>query len=52
MAIVSPNQDPSVFAARLRKAAEAAAAADLDALVITRADLRYLIGLPVSRSSD
>ncbi|MER2091404.1 M24 family metallopeptidase [Saccharopolyspora rectivirgula] len=46
MAIVSPNQDPSVFAARLRKAAEAAAAADLDALVITPgSDLRYLIGV-------
>lgn len=45
MATVSIEQDPSVFAARLTKAAETAAAAELDALLITPgSDLRYLLG--------
>ncbi|WP_190823158.1 M24 family metallopeptidase [Saccharopolyspora pogona] len=45
MATVSIKQDPSVFAARLIKAAETAAAAELDALLITPgSDLRYLLG--------
>ncbi|QIZ33702.1 Xaa-Pro peptidase family protein [Saccharopolyspora sp. ASAGF58] len=45
MATVSIKQDPSVFAARLTKAAETAAAAELDALLITPgSDLRYLLG--------
>ncbi|MFI0464584.1 M24 family metallopeptidase [Saccharopolyspora sp. 5N102] len=45
MATVSIKQDPSVLAARLTKAAETAAAAKLDALLISPgSDLRYLLG--------
>ncbi|KAA5832061.1 Xaa-Pro peptidase family protein [Saccharopolyspora hirsuta] len=45
MATDSFKQDPSVLAARLTRAAETAAAADLDALLITPgSDLRYLLG--------
>ncbi|CAM01583.1 Xaa-Pro dipeptidase [Saccharopolyspora erythraea NRRL 2338] len=45
MATVSMKQDPSVLAARLGRAAETAAGADLDALLISPgSDLRYLIG--------
>ncbi|WP_433869286.1 M24 family metallopeptidase [Saccharopolyspora sp. CA-218241] len=45
MATVSMKQDPSVLAARLDKAADTAAAANLDALLISPgSDLRYLIG--------
>ncbi|MGP4015766.1 M24 family metallopeptidase [Saccharopolyspora sp. 5N708] len=45
MATVSMKQDPSVLAARLTRAAETAAAADLDALLISPgSDLRYLLG--------
>ncbi|MEB3367173.1 M24 family metallopeptidase [Saccharopolyspora mangrovi] len=45
MATVSLKQDPAVLAARLTRAAETAAASDLDALLITPgSDLRYLLG--------
>jgi Xaa-Pro aminopeptidase len=45
MATVSIKQDPSVLAARLTRAAETAAAAKLDALLISPgSDLRYLLG--------
>lgn len=45
MATDSFKQDPSVLAARLTRAAETAAAADLDALLISPgSDLRYLLG--------
>ncbi|MFR9728812.1 M24 family metallopeptidase [Saccharopolyspora sp. MS10] len=45
MATDSLKQDPAVLAARLGRAAEAAATADLDALLITPgSDLRYLLG--------
>ncbi|MER7011389.1 Xaa-Pro peptidase family protein [Saccharopolyspora sp. NPDC000359] len=45
MATDSFKQDPSVLAARLTRAADTAAAADLDALLITPgSDLRYLLG--------
>jgi len=46
MATVSLQQDASVLSARLGRAAEAAARADLDALLITPgSDLRYLLGV-------
>ncbi|GAA4846075.1 M24 family metallopeptidase [Saccharopolyspora rosea] len=45
MATVSLKQDPTVLAARLTRAAETAAAADIDALLISPgSDLRYLLG--------
>ncbi|MDA3647545.1 Xaa-Pro peptidase family protein [Saccharopolyspora indica] len=45
MATDSFKQDPSVLAARLTRAAETAASADLDALLISPgSDLRYLLG--------
>ncbi|WP_258348480.1 M24 family metallopeptidase [Saccharopolyspora gregorii] len=45
MATDSLKQDPAVLSARLRRAAETAAHADLDALLITPgSDLRYLLG--------
>ncbi|GAA0514219.1 dipeptidase [Saccharopolyspora subtropica] len=45
MATVSMKQDPAVLAARLTRAAATAAAADLDALLISPgSDLRYLLG--------
>ncbi len=45
MATVSLKQDPAVLAARLTRAAQAAAASDLDALLITPgSDLQYLLG--------
>ncbi|RRO18054.1 aminopeptidase P family protein [Saccharopolyspora rhizosphaerae] len=45
MATVPLKQDPTVLAARLTRAAETAAASDLDALLITPgSDLRYLLG--------
>lgn len=45
MATVSLKQDPAVLSARLARAAETAAKADLDALLISPgSDLRYLIG--------
>ncbi|MFC7342730.1 M24 family metallopeptidase [Saccharopolyspora griseoalba] len=46
MATVSLKQDPAVLAARLTRAAETAAASDLDALLITPgSDLQYLLGV-------
>ncbi|GAA2359470.1 Xaa-Pro peptidase family protein [Saccharopolyspora halophila] len=46
MATVSLKQDPDVLAARLTRAAETAAASDLDALLITPgSDLQYLLGV-------
>ncbi|GAA4618065.1 M24 family metallopeptidase [Saccharopolyspora hordei] len=45
MATDSVKQDPSVLAARLNRAADTAAASDLDALLISPgSDLRYLLG--------
>ncbi|GAB3696973.1 M24 family metallopeptidase [Saccharopolyspora tripterygii] len=45
MATVSLKQDPAVLAARLTRAAQTAAASDLDALLITPgSDLQYLLG--------
>lgn len=45
MATVSMKQDPAVLSARLARAAETAAGADLDALLISPgSDLRYLVG--------
>ena len=45
MATVSLKQDPSVLSARLARAAETAAHADLDALLVSPgSDLRYLVG--------
>ncbi|WP_344683242.1 Xaa-Pro peptidase family protein [Saccharopolyspora taberi] len=45
MATVSLKQDPSVLSARLERAAETAANADLDALLVSPgSDLRYLVG--------
>ncbi|WP_460960442.1 M24 family metallopeptidase [Parasphingorhabdus pacifica] len=46
MATVSTKQDPTVLSARLARASETAAKADLDALLITPgSDLRYLVGV-------
>jgi Xaa-Pro aminopeptidase len=46
MATVSLKQDPAVLAARLTRAADTAAATDLDALLITPgSDLQYLLGV-------
>ncbi|TDC93128.1 aminopeptidase P family protein [Saccharopolyspora aridisoli] len=45
MATVSLKQDPAVLAARLTRAAQTAAASDLDAVLITPgSDLQYLLG--------
>ena len=45
MATVSTKQDPAVLSTRLRRAADTAAGAGLDALLISPgSDLRYLIG--------
>lgn len=45
MATVSMKQDPAVLSARLRRAADTAAEAGLDALLISPgSDLRYLLG--------
>lgn len=45
MATVSTKQDPAVLSARLRRAAETAAGAGIDALLITPgSDLQYLVG--------